>query len=228
MRPKSGTIRLSDEDVTGIYADGIARRGAVLVPEGRRIFPDLTVRDNLRLGGYSRTDADGVESDIGGDGVVLSHTCRKARREGFGLERRTAADAGDCARPDGEAQDSDSRRAVARPRADHRPRSALNHSLGAQQVRRGGAARGAERGAWRLRSPIAATSCRTAALSPRARSKSCEASTWCARPISATVKVGRVRLAAPQGPRHDGDAHTWPLPAYGCPGRADQDAWTRA
>jgi branched-chain amino acid transport system ATP-binding protein len=64
MRPKSGTIRLSDENVTGIYADGIARRGAVLVPEGRRIFPDLTVRDNLRLGGYSRTDADGVESDI--------------------------------------------------------------------------------------------------------------------------------------------------------------------
>jgi branched-chain amino acid transport system ATP-binding protein len=64
MRPKSGTIRLSDENVTGIYADGIARRGAILVPEGRRIFPDLTVRDNLRLGGYSRTDADGVESDI--------------------------------------------------------------------------------------------------------------------------------------------------------------------
>jgi branched-chain amino acid transport system ATP-binding protein len=64
MRPKSGTICLSNENVTGIYADGIARRGAVLVPEGRRIFPDLTVRDNLRLGGYSRTDADGVESDI--------------------------------------------------------------------------------------------------------------------------------------------------------------------
>jgi branched-chain amino acid transport system ATP-binding protein len=65
MRPKSGAIRLLDENVTGIYADGIARRGAVLVPEGRRIFPDLTVRDNLRLGGYSRTDSDGVESDIG-------------------------------------------------------------------------------------------------------------------------------------------------------------------
>jgi branched-chain amino acid transport system ATP-binding protein len=63
-RPKSGTIRLLGDDVTGIYADGIARRGAVLVPEGRRIFPDLTVRDNLRLGGYSRTDSDGVDSDI--------------------------------------------------------------------------------------------------------------------------------------------------------------------
>ena len=64
MRPKSGTIRLSDKDVTGIYADGIARRGAVLVPEGRRIFSDLSVRDNLRLGGYSRYDSEGVEKDI--------------------------------------------------------------------------------------------------------------------------------------------------------------------
>ncbi len=64
MSSKSGTIRLLDEDVTGIYADGIARRGAVLVPEGRRIFPDITVRDNLRLGGYSRIDSEGVERDI--------------------------------------------------------------------------------------------------------------------------------------------------------------------
>ena len=64
-RPKSGTIRFSDKDVTGTYADGIARCGVVLVPEGRRIFPDLTVRDNLRLGGYSRTDSEGVEKDIG-------------------------------------------------------------------------------------------------------------------------------------------------------------------
>ena len=64
MRPKSGTIRLLNEDVTGIYADGIARRGAVLVPEGRRIFLDITVRDNLRLGGYSRIDSAGVERDI--------------------------------------------------------------------------------------------------------------------------------------------------------------------
>lgn len=43
---------------------GLRGAAPVLVPEGRRIFPDLTVRDNLRLGGYSRTDADGVESDI--------------------------------------------------------------------------------------------------------------------------------------------------------------------
>jgi branched-chain amino acid transport system ATP-binding protein len=64
MRPKSGSIRLGGQDVTGIYADRIARSGAVLVPEGRCIFPDLTVRDNLRLGGYSRYDHEGVEKDV--------------------------------------------------------------------------------------------------------------------------------------------------------------------
>ena len=63
-RPKSGTIRLAGKDVTGTYADKMARSGVVLVPEGRRIFPAITVRDNLRLGGYARYDSIGVEKDI--------------------------------------------------------------------------------------------------------------------------------------------------------------------
>ena len=63
-RPKSGVIRLNDKDVTGVYADKMARNGVVLVPEGRRIFPAITVRDNLRLGGYARYDPGGVEKDI--------------------------------------------------------------------------------------------------------------------------------------------------------------------
>jgi branched-chain amino acid transport system ATP-binding protein len=63
-RPNSGTIRLADKDLTGVYADKMARIGVVLVPEGRRIFPAITVRDNLRLGGYARYDPKGVEKDI--------------------------------------------------------------------------------------------------------------------------------------------------------------------
>jgi branched-chain amino acid transport system ATP-binding protein len=63
-RPKSGSIRLGEKDVAGLYADKMARIGVVLVPEGRRIFPDITVRDNLRLGGYARYDPAGVEEDI--------------------------------------------------------------------------------------------------------------------------------------------------------------------
>jgi branched-chain amino acid transport system ATP-binding protein len=63
-RPKSGHIRLRGKDVTGLYADKMARNGVVLVPEGRRIFPAITVRDNLRLGGYARYDPEGVEKDV--------------------------------------------------------------------------------------------------------------------------------------------------------------------
>ena len=51
---------------------------------------------------------------------------------------------------------------------------------------------------------------------------------WCGRRISATVRVGRVHRPARQDPHHDSHAHTRPLPTYRCPGRPDQDAWTRA
>jgi branched-chain amino acid transport system ATP-binding protein len=57
-------VRLAGVDVTGMPADRMARAGLVLVPEGRRIFPAITVRDNLRLGGYARYDPRGVEADI--------------------------------------------------------------------------------------------------------------------------------------------------------------------
>jgi branched-chain amino acid transport system ATP-binding protein len=63
-RPKSGSIRVAGKDVTGVYADKMARNGVVLVPEGRKIFPAISVRDNLRLGGYARYDPAGVEKDI--------------------------------------------------------------------------------------------------------------------------------------------------------------------
>ena len=63
-RPQSGSIRFAGRDMTGTPADRMARAGVVLVPEGRRIFPAITVRDNLRLGGYGRYDPKGVEADI--------------------------------------------------------------------------------------------------------------------------------------------------------------------
>jgi branched-chain amino acid transport system ATP-binding protein len=74
-RPKSGTIRFSDKDVTGTYADGIARCGVVLVPEGRRIFPDLTVRDNFAAWRILSHRLGRRRKRHWGDGVVLSHSC---------------------------------------------------------------------------------------------------------------------------------------------------------
>ncbi|MEO3745791.1 ABC transporter ATP-binding protein [Plantactinospora sp. B5E13] len=57
-RPVRGTVTFLDENVSGLPAYRIARRGAVLVPEGRRLFGHQTVLQNLMLGGYHRTEAE--------------------------------------------------------------------------------------------------------------------------------------------------------------------------
>jgi branched-chain amino acid transport system ATP-binding protein len=54
LRPRRGTLRFEDRAVGGRPADWMARHGVALVPEGRLIFPDQTVLDNLRLGAYGR------------------------------------------------------------------------------------------------------------------------------------------------------------------------------
>jgi branched-chain amino acid transport system ATP-binding protein len=64
LRPKNGAIRFDGNDVTGAPADRMASMGVVMVPEGRHIFPDLTVQENLRLGAYCRRDRDAIEEDI--------------------------------------------------------------------------------------------------------------------------------------------------------------------
>jgi branched-chain amino acid transport system ATP-binding protein len=52
VTPSAGRIRLGDRDLTGASIETIARAGVAHVPEGRRLFPGLSVRDNLRLGGF--------------------------------------------------------------------------------------------------------------------------------------------------------------------------------
>jgi branched-chain amino acid transport system ATP-binding protein len=52
LRPRAGQILFQGEDITREPAHLRARRGIALVPEGRRILPDLTIEENLRLGGY--------------------------------------------------------------------------------------------------------------------------------------------------------------------------------
>lgn len=64
LRPKRGTVHFEGRDVTGWPADRTATLGIVMVPEGRKIFPDLTVEENLRLGAYSRKDTDAIEQDL--------------------------------------------------------------------------------------------------------------------------------------------------------------------
>jgi branched-chain amino acid transport system ATP-binding protein len=52
MRPTSGRVRIDGDDVTGISPDKLARRGVCSVPEGRGVFPNLTVAENLRMWTY--------------------------------------------------------------------------------------------------------------------------------------------------------------------------------
>ncbi len=56
LRPVEGAIILNDEAVERLDSHQIARRGLALVPEGRQVFPELSVIDNIRLGGHARQD----------------------------------------------------------------------------------------------------------------------------------------------------------------------------
>ncbi len=56
VKPKGGSVEFEGEAITGKDAASIVKRGITLVPEGRRIFPDLTVVENLRVGAYMRSD----------------------------------------------------------------------------------------------------------------------------------------------------------------------------
>ena len=62
VKPASGRIFFRDEEITALSPDRIVARGITLVPEGRRVFPDLTVLENLKVGAYLRKD--NLEKDI--------------------------------------------------------------------------------------------------------------------------------------------------------------------
>lgn len=62
VKPKSGTVTFEGEDITGKDSTAIVSKGLMMVPEGRRIFPNLTVLENLKIGAYLRNDD--LEEDI--------------------------------------------------------------------------------------------------------------------------------------------------------------------
>ncbi len=62
VKPASGRIHLQAEDITSLSPDRIVQRGITLVPEGRHVFPDMTVLENLKIGAYLRTDS--LEEDL--------------------------------------------------------------------------------------------------------------------------------------------------------------------
>jgi branched-chain amino acid transport system ATP-binding protein len=59
-----GAIRFDGADISGLSVTDRVRRGIALVPEGRRLFPDFTVEENLRIGAFNRADRAEVQRDI--------------------------------------------------------------------------------------------------------------------------------------------------------------------
>ena len=64
QKPQSGSILYGGEELVGLPAKEIVRRGIIHVPEGRRVFPDMTVAENLKIGAFLRKDKDDIASDM--------------------------------------------------------------------------------------------------------------------------------------------------------------------
>ena len=62
--PRRGSVTFRGEDITAMDPAAIVQRGVSHVPEGREVFPLLSVRDNLAMGAYTRRDRDGVARDL--------------------------------------------------------------------------------------------------------------------------------------------------------------------
>ena len=62
LKPRSGSILLHDQNIVGVPADKIVSKGMALCPEGRRIFLQMTVLENLEMGGYTRPNSELEES----------------------------------------------------------------------------------------------------------------------------------------------------------------------
>jgi branched-chain amino acid transport system ATP-binding protein len=63
-KASAGSIKFNGEELTGKPTTQIVTKGIVLVPEGRRIFPNMTVEENLFLGAYTRKDRAGIAKDM--------------------------------------------------------------------------------------------------------------------------------------------------------------------
>ncbi len=63
-RPTRGEIRYKGSSLAGLRPHQVVVRGIAHVPEGRRLFPEMTALENLKMGGYARSDKEGVQADL--------------------------------------------------------------------------------------------------------------------------------------------------------------------
>ena len=76
--PVQGSLHFEGEDITGLSAEGRVALGISQVPEGRLVFPDMSVLENLELGAYTRDDRQGIRDDL--DRIFQSFPVLQERR----------------------------------------------------------------------------------------------------------------------------------------------------
>jgi len=64
VRPMAGRVTVDGTDITGWTSEAIVAQGITQVPEGRRLFPQMTVRENLLMGAYRRRDRQAIQRDL--------------------------------------------------------------------------------------------------------------------------------------------------------------------
>ena len=64
IKPDKGKIKFNNKIINNMTTDQIVQKGIAMIPEGRKIFPNLTVQENLQLGAYARRDSANVEKDL--------------------------------------------------------------------------------------------------------------------------------------------------------------------
>ena len=127
VKTRGGSIVFAGNDLGRVAAHDIVKLGLAQSPEGRKIFPRLTVLENLQMGAFTRSDEAGIKEDIR-QGLSLfpdlEGSAQTARRHAIG--RRTA-DARHCPSPDGPAEIAAARRTVARLGPDDRRQDLRGH-----------------------------------------------------------------------------------------------------
>ena len=155
-RPRQGTIRFEGRDITSASPHTIVAGGIAQSPEGRRLFPRMTVTENLEMGAFQRTDKENFQADM--DRVfelfprLYERRSQKAGTMSGGEQQMCAIGRALMARPQAAA----ARRAVDGPGADLR-REDLRDRARDQRPGDAGAARRAERADGARRRRIAAT-----------------------------------------------------------------------
>ncbi len=85
LRPHAGSIRWNGAQIGGLKPEQVVRLGIAQVPEGRGIFPELTVRENLRIGAYSRRDRGALGAEYDDVLAIFPSLAQRERQLGYTL-----------------------------------------------------------------------------------------------------------------------------------------------